>query len=175
MGARWRSVIPRARVPFDHDSGMEPTLSLVEAASRTGRSRAALQRMASGGQIPGARKVGRGWRLPISGLIAAGEVVSETPVNTPNMEIVELRRELDELRREVETGRARLSTAERLESDLRGQIDDLRAANDDLRETVAFHRRELLARNPVPPAIAEPTPPITSSGSPRRRWWRKSV
>ena len=128
---------------------MEPTLSLVEAVARTGRSRAHLQRLAVAGRIEGATKGKNGWRLPISGLIAAGETVHDTPVGRPDEQVVELRRQLDDARAEAQRHRERVEVAERIETDLRDRIVDLRREVDDLRATVEFERRQLLTRNPA--------------------------
>ena len=138
----------------DHLRMNEPVWSLDEAASRSNVSRATIQRRIIAGEIIGAHKVGRGWRVPMSGLIAAGIEVSEQPK-------VSAEAERDALATLViaaeEEARRWQQRAESLERELAARVDHLA----DLKRVIA---RLELTTGSAPPA---PAP------RPKRRWFRR--
>jgi hypothetical protein len=102
----------------------EPIWSLVEAAEHTNTSRATLQRLATSGKIPGAHKDARGWKVPMSGLIAAGLTVEATPrASTQEQARIETTAELRDAIAEAERWRTR---AEGLERELQRADESLR-------------------------------------------------
>ena len=139
----------------------EPIWSLVEAAEHTNTSRATLQRLATSGKIPGAHKDARGWKVPMSGLIAAGLTVEATPrASTQEQARIETTAELREARAEAERWRTR---AEGLERELRRSDEHL----TDLRRTLAMLEAP---RAPEPITSAQTlTEPPTEPPTERRR------
>lgn len=145
-----------------HDTPLRaggPTLSLGEAVRYTGAARSTLQRRLHSGAIAGAeRTAGGGWRIPISGLIAAGLAPRSTPPDPEPTPVpsppahpreTELSEELARVRAELATERAVREAVERHLADLRAALEAMSRA---------------LPPAPVTDAPAEPV-------SPRRRRW----
>ena len=133
----------------------EPIWSLVEAAEHTGTSRATLQRLAVAGKILGARKSGRGWKVPMSGLIAAGLTVEATPrASTNEQRRIEEAAQVREARAEAERWRAR---AEGLERELQRVDEHL----TDLRRTLAVIEATRAPDMLTTSTIDEKEPPST--------------
>lgn len=131
----------------------EPIWTLVEAAERTGMSRATLQRLVVAGKIPGAHKVGRGWKVPMSGLLASGLVVGEPSVSAPRE--VEQHRALIEARAEADRHRMRAESLER----------ELRRADEQIADLRRVLTSRLLMLEPAPERQGE-------RSSPQRSRWR---
>jgi hypothetical protein len=108
----------------DDEQMPDDLLTLVEAAARTGKSRATLQRLATAGQIPGARKDTRGWKVPLTGLLAAGLISSTVTA-----------KDADELRDAIAEAERWRTRAEGLERELQRadeSLKQLRASMDAL-------------------------------------------
>ena len=150
----------------------DPELSLVQAAERTGLSRATMQRLAADGKIIGAVKRGRAWRIPQSGLIAAGLTILETPVpSSREQRDLEHRRAIADAQAEAERWRVR---AENLES-------ELKRADEALADLRAVLQSQILMLNAAPSAQLVSEPMIVGnqtvemkqpSRSGLRRLWR---
>jgi hypothetical protein len=146
----------------------EPIWSLVEAAEHTNTSRATLQRLAVAGKITGARKSGRGWKVPMSGLIAAGLTVEATPqASTSEQRRIEQAAELREARAEAERWRTR---AEGLERELQRTDEHL----TDLRRTLAMIETTR-APDMLTSAQTLTDPPAERRPSGRLKRWRAKV
>lgn len=79
-------------------SGSAPVLSLRDAVEACGVSRATLQRRLKAGAVAGAERSERGgWRIPVSGLIAAGLAPRRTPAEHPEPVVADVG-ELEQLR-----------------------------------------------------------------------------
>ena len=135
------------------------TLTISEAARRSGVSISTLRRRLAKGSIPGAHKApgpdGEEWRIPVAALEGlSGESSKRTTSDDRENELEELRRQLENERRTRELAEALL------DSERRGR-EDLARTVDVLRETIETLNRAL------PPA---PSPTSTKSG----RWWKRS-
>jgi len=136
-------------VSNDKAMSADPIWSLVEAAEHTGVSRATVQRLAASGKITGAYKDLTGWKVPMSGLIAAGLTVSATPVSSKTDKDIEAARELFRARGEAERWRMR---AEGLERELARADQHL----SDMRRTIAIFELERAAPQASPVVAEEP-------------------
>jgi hypothetical protein len=105
-------------------SGEVETMTMAEAARRTGTSRRTIARLIEADRIAGAVQDARGvWHLPVDGLLRAGLRIDE-PIATPG-EIVE-----EWTARYV----TRAETAEAERDELRVLLADVEAERDELRQ-----------------------------------------
>jgi septal ring factor EnvC (AmiA/AmiB activator) len=164
----------------------EPMWTLVQAAQHTRRSRATIQRLAADGSIVGAVKDGRAWRVPISGLIAAGLEVHDSPQPTSREQIeIEHQRQVADLRARADRERDRaemLATQlaradaeiERAEMSLKRadeQIEHLRSVIDGQMRMLNAAPSEQIASEPM--IVGNQTVEIKQpSRSGLRRLWR---
>jgi DNA-binding transcriptional MerR regulator len=132
------------------------TVTISEAARRSGVSVSTLRRRLTKGQVPGAHKApgpdGEEWRIPVAALDGLGPV--DTP-STPRTTTDDLQRQLDEERR------ARLHAEELLAAERRHN-EQLASSIDGLRESLATLAKAL------PPA------PAPIEGNTGRTWFRRN-
>lgn len=143
---------PPSRYVVGEPDSSGTTVTISEAARRSGLSVSTLRRRLAKGTIPGAYKApgpdGEEWRIPVAAL-------DEAPVVRP----VDL---VDDLRRELDDTRARLAVAEALAAERERTLDTLAVTVEALREGMEALRLALPAPAPVVP-VEEP-----------RRWFRRS-
>jgi len=145
------------------------TLSISEAARRTGISISTLRRRLSKGQVVGAHKApgpdGEEWRIPVASLDSIEPSAKDKRPKPDEDELHELRKKLaeTELRAAIAEGL--------LDSERRGR-EELAAANAQLSADAATFRLTIegLTRA-LPPA---PSSPIEQTST-DRRWFRKKA
>lgn len=132
-------------------------MTLGEATKAVDASRSTLQRRLKAGDIEGAYRDADGvWRIPFSGLIAAGLAPRTTPPDEPNttnttdIHPSEPTTEVERLRAELEHVKA---------------LANERAATVELLREVIEHLSTAIKAGP--PALE---PPASTTGQ-RRRWW----
>jgi hypothetical protein len=137
--------------------GTPPVLTLAAAIEACGVSRATLQRRLKAGAIAGAERApGGGWRIPVSGLIAAGLAPRQTPPEQRSSALADPGSELEQLRSELQRALTE-----------RDHALELAAVHRDQAETLQETLRQLARA--LPPAAADPG----QTGAERRRWWRR--
>jgi len=134
------------------------TLTISEAARRSGLSVSTLRRRLAKGSVPGAHKApgpdGEEWRIPVATLDGLSvELPKRTTRDDLATELGELRRQLDEERRTRELAEALLDSERRGREELARTVEVLREAIETLNRA-------------LPPARA------TSDTKSRRRWTR---
>jgi GH24 family phage-related lysozyme (muramidase) len=162
----WASVIHHRRGHRWNTAPMTDTptpayMTLGEATKAVDASRSTLQRRLKAGDIEGAYRDGEGvWRIPFSGLIAAGLAPRTTPPDTVTTEVdsvPSLEADSTEHTTEVERLRAELEHVKALANE--------RAATVELLREVIEHLSTAIKAGP--PALE---PPASTTGQ-RRRWW----
>ena len=135
-------------------------MTLGEATKAVDASRSTLQRRLKAGEIEGAYRDGDGvWRIPFSGLIAAGLAPRTTPPDEPNTaNTTDIHP--SEPTTEVELLRAELEHVKALASE--------RAATVELLRDVIEHLSAAIKAGPPELPVA------TSTTGQRRRWWKGS-
>lgn len=132
--------------------------TLVEAAERTGVSRATLQRMIAAGTIVGAEKLGRGWKIPTTGLIGAGLKVDDPKPSSKEHAELDRDRQIMNARMEAERHRMRAEALQRELSRADETIADLRKVlNSRLLMLEAAPVDEPVRVGPVVAEIKKPT------------------
>ena len=129
------------------------TVTISEAARRTGTSISTLRRRLAKGQVPGAHKApgpdGEEWRIPVAAL----DSIEPTPKE-------KRARPEDDLVDELTTLRATLAETERRAVVAEALLDSERRAREDLSKTVEVLRESIEALNrALPPA---PSPLVTA-------------
>lgn len=164
-----RGSVPSTFVVGEPDSSGS-TVTISEAARRSGVSVSTLRRRLASGQIPGAYKApgpdGEEWRIPVASIV-------ETSEPSKADEVEDLRRALDEERRARETADRARETAEELLAAERRDKALMAGAIEALRESVAALSRAL---PPAPEVIVEAAPSSTGQATPEtaRRWFRRN-
>ena len=144
--------------------------SAAAAADACSVSVRTVRRYLSDDRIPGAEKVDGQWRIPASGLVAAGlEPGRPAPPPRDHVDVAAVEAERDSLRREVSAQRARAEVAEALAADRAEHVADLRRSIEDLRRQLP----------PAPPAGDAENRPAGATDStpapdpePASRWRR---
>lgn len=132
---------PSSRFLVGEPDSSGSTVSISEAARRSGVSVSTLRRRLTKGQVPGAYKApgpdGEEWRIPVAAL-------DETPVVRP----VDL---VDDLRKELDETRSRLAVAEALAAERERTVDTLAHTVEALRESLDALRLALPKAESVAP------------------------
>jgi hypothetical protein len=169
-----------------------PVMGLAEAAKACGVSESTLRRRRPELKEFGAVETDKGWRIPVTALIAVGLMAPTTPASSDTFPGAPasgtrddaLRGELDALRRQLADTEKRAAVAEERAAGARALL----AAHERIIETQALALRMLDApRAEVPAGVSGEAPPVApepvqpaadpaqvpTNPEPRPSWWQR--